>query len=156
MRRPSLILCSFVLGALGAAAHAAAQPRVLQAEEIRALLTDKTLHYSRDGENWGVEHHFSDRSRAHWRTGEEECLRGFWNTQGDMLCYFYSLSPQRDGGCWRMVEDAGVYYHVPLDADPLTLEDAVRIDVIDEAPVTCEPGRLACEDQPRAIASGSG
>ncbi len=117
--------------------------RHLGEDEIRAITSGKTFHYTLLDESRGDEQHFED-GRVTWALPSGECMHGVWIAKEDILCYFYGLDRY---GCWNVVADSSdgttSFRHSPvtLDGDPSD-SPSVYINRISEEPVSCAPQQL--------------
>lgn len=105
--------------------------RRLDADEMRAALSGKTLHYLYRGASRGEEHHF-ENGRVVWRMQDGVCLPGVWVAKGETLCYFYDEGSR---GCWSMIEGPQGYRHRARDGG---MPDVV-VRRVSEEPVECAP-----------------
>jgi len=79
------------------AAPAAAETP-MSAAEFEAYTSGKTLTFSREGREYGIEEYFDDR-RVRWSFLDGQCQEGLWYEEDDKICFVYELEPSPQ--CWR-------------------------------------------------------
>lgn len=69
----------------------------MTAEEFESYTTGKTLFYSLNGQDFGVERYKENR-RVEWSFLDGECTEGVWYEQDGLICFAYEgwSRPQ----CW--------------------------------------------------------
>ncbi|WP_092501127.1 hypothetical protein [Meinhardsimonia xiamenensis] len=112
----------------------AAQDAPMTPEEFEAHVTGRTLAYAEGGEVYGVEQYLPGR-RVIWAFVGEQCQRGWWYSQGELICFVYDEEPNPQ--CWRFFRaPAGGLIAEFADGEPgLSLYEAQNT----EGPLIC-PG----------------
>ena len=70
----------------------------MSAAEFEAYTSGKTLTFSREGREYGIEEYFDDR-RVRWSFLDGQCQEGLWYEEDDKICFVYELEPSPQ--CWR-------------------------------------------------------
>lgn len=88
----------------------------MTADEFEAFTDGKTLFFSLNGRDYGVERYLGDR-RVEWSFLDGECTRGVWYEENDLICFAYEgwQNPQ----CWTFEPDgAGMtaQFSIPNEA----------------------------------------
>lgn len=93
--------CLAALLALGAIQAAQAG---MTAEEFDAFTRGKTLYFSENGQEYGVERYLEGR-RVQWSFLDGECKDGIWYPEDGNICFIYEDlgGPQ----CWRFEQVPG-------------------------------------------------
>ncbi|MCE8007923.1 hypothetical protein [Aestuariivita sp.] len=73
----------------------------MTAEQFEAYTTGKTLFYSVDGADYGVERYLDGR-RVQWSFLDGECIDGTWYEEAGRICFAYEAwdAPQ----CWYFTQ----------------------------------------------------
>jgi len=69
----------------------------MSAEEFEAYTTGKTLFFSLNGQDYGVERYKSDR-RVEWSFLDGECTPGIWYEDSGYICFAYEGWAEEQ--CW--------------------------------------------------------
>lgn len=69
----------------------------MSAEEFEAYTTGKTLHYSVNGQDYGVERYLEGR-RVEWSFLDGDCKAGTWYEDAGRICFAYE--DWGDPQCW--------------------------------------------------------
>ena len=138
-----LSICATLLAAGFAVASPETGERNLTEDEIHAITSGKTFHYTLLGEPRGEEQHYED-GRVTWLLPDGECMHGVWIAKEEVLCYFYGLDRY---GCWNVVanstSETTTFRHSPVDLDGGANDSPpVFINRISEEPVSCAPQQL--------------
>ncbi|RMD90873.1 MAG: hypothetical protein D6811_09960 [Alphaproteobacteria bacterium] len=76
----------------------AGQDAPMSAAEFEAYVTGRTLTYAQSGETYGIEQYLPGR-KVIWAFVGDQCQRGFWYPQGELICFVYDNEPAAQ--CWR-------------------------------------------------------
>ena len=104
-------------------------------DEFEAMSTNRTQYFERNGEFYGAEQFFSDRTSV-WQYSDGSCTWGKWYEQGDQICFIYDANPNPQ--CWHFSERNGTFYARVAglaEGDPSEL----RLSKVDDKPLNC-PG----------------
>ena len=70
--------------------------------EFEAYTTGKTLFFSSNGTDYGIEEYFNNR-RVRWSFLDGECQEGTWYESGDLICFIYEYQPDNHQ-CWTFTQ----------------------------------------------------
>jgi hypothetical protein len=110
---------------------------IVSPDEFDTLSKGKTMYFSQDGEHYGTEQFFHDRS-SKWRYSDGICENGEWFADGDFICFNYEHAPETQ--CWHFIKTETGYIARPEGAPK---DNFIDLDFIDKKPLLCSSDGLS-------------